>query len=85
MEEQVGILVGLPAPSFEQRQRSLVVTLWRDWLTQEVLDRLGLINASIASYGRRRNQGQEWIGSRSLWQKGLAGILDRLRTGLHAS
>ena len=28
---------GLPEPGFEQRQGSFVVTLWRDWLTEEVL------------------------------------------------
>jgi len=28
---------GLPEPEFEQRGGSFVVTLWRDWLTQEVL------------------------------------------------
>lgn len=28
---------GLPEPSFEQRGASFVVTLWRDWLTAEVL------------------------------------------------
>jgi ATP-dependent DNA helicase RecG len=29
--------VGLPEPQFEQRAGSFVVTLWRDWLTDEVL------------------------------------------------
>jgi predicted HTH transcriptional regulator len=28
---------GLPEPDFEQRQGSFVNTLWRDWLTKEVL------------------------------------------------
>ena len=28
---------GLPAPAFEQRGDSFVVTLWRDWLTEETL------------------------------------------------
>lgn len=28
---------GLPEPDFELRQGSFVITLWRDWLTQEVL------------------------------------------------
>jgi len=28
---------GLPEPDFEQRQGSFVVTIWRDWLTGEVL------------------------------------------------
>ena len=28
---------GLPEPQFEQRSGSFVITLWRDWLTMEVL------------------------------------------------
>jgi predicted HTH transcriptional regulator len=33
---------GLPEPDFEQRGSQFVVTLWRDWLTEEVLSGLGL-------------------------------------------
>ena len=33
---------GLPEPQFEQRSGSFVITLWRDWLTAEVMDRLDL-------------------------------------------
>jgi predicted HTH transcriptional regulator len=33
---------GLPAPNFELRQGSFVLTLWRDRLTEEVLAGLGL-------------------------------------------
>lgn len=33
---------GLPEPGFEQRQGSFVVTLWRDWLTDEVIAGLDL-------------------------------------------
>jgi ATP-dependent DNA helicase RecG len=33
---------GLPEPQFEQRGGFFVVTLWRDWLTAELLARLGL-------------------------------------------
>jgi predicted HTH transcriptional regulator len=33
---------GLPEPEFEQRAGQWVVTLWRDWLTLDVMDRLGL-------------------------------------------
>lgn len=32
----------LPEPKFEQRSGSFVITLWRDWLTDEVLERLHL-------------------------------------------
>jgi predicted HTH transcriptional regulator len=33
---------GLPEPDFEQRAGQWVVTLWRDWLTEEFLAALGL-------------------------------------------
>lgn len=33
---------GLPPPQFEQRGRQFVVTIWRDWLTDAVMDELGL-------------------------------------------
>jgi len=33
---------GLPEPDFEQRSDSFVITLWRDWLTEEVMTGLGL-------------------------------------------
>ena len=33
---------GLPEPEFEQRGGEFVVTLWRDWLTEAVIAKLGL-------------------------------------------
>ena len=33
---------GLPEPQFEQRSGSFVLTLWRDWLTADMLAGLGL-------------------------------------------
>ena len=33
---------GLPEPEFEQRGGSFVVTLWRDWLTDDVIQSLGI-------------------------------------------
>ena len=33
---------GLPAPDFEQRAGQFVTTLWRDWLTGSLLEKLGL-------------------------------------------
>lgn len=33
---------GLPEPQFEQRSGSFVLTLWRDWLTDEVLKQLDI-------------------------------------------
>ena len=35
---------GLPEPDFEQRGPHFVTTLWRDWLTVEVMDQLGLMD-----------------------------------------
>lgn len=32
----------LPQPEFELRQGSFVVTMWRDWLTDEVLQNTSL-------------------------------------------
>ncbi len=32
----------LPEPDFEERESFFVVTLWRDWITREVLSRLDL-------------------------------------------
>ncbi len=33
---------GLPAPDFELRAGSFVLTLWRDWLTEATVDKLKL-------------------------------------------
>jgi ATP-dependent DNA helicase RecG len=38
---------GLPEPQFEQRSGSFVITLWRDWLTAEVLAELDLNNRQV--------------------------------------
>jgi predicted HTH transcriptional regulator len=38
---------GLPAPDFEQRQGSFVLTIWRDWLTTEALSQLQLNERQI--------------------------------------
>ncbi len=35
---------GLPEPDFEQRGPHFVVTLWRDWLTTDVVEQLSLNN-----------------------------------------
>ena len=53
---------GLPEPSFELRQGSFVLTLWRDWLTEEVMVELGLNDrqrlgiALVKSQGRITNR-----------------------------
>jgi ATP-dependent DNA helicase RecG len=33
---------GLPEPDFEERAGQFVTTLWRDWLTEEVMTSMGL-------------------------------------------
>lgn len=38
----------LPEPDFEQRAGQWVVTLWRDWLTEEVIDALKLNDRQVA-------------------------------------
>ena len=40
---------GLPLPQFEQRGNQFVVTLWRDWLTAEVLAGMGLNDRQMAA------------------------------------
>ena len=53
---------GLPEPQFEQRSGSFVITLWRDWLTAEVMDRFGINDrqriaiAIVKSQGRITNR-----------------------------
>jgi len=54
---------GLPEPDFEQRGPHFVVTLWRDWLTDEVLARYNLNNrqkqaVSYAKVAGRINNAQ---------------------------
>ncbi len=39
----------LPVPQFEQRGNQFVVTLWRDWLTADVLAGLGLSQRQVQS------------------------------------
>ena len=40
---------GLPEPDFEQRGPYFVVTVWRDWLTDEVLAGLKLTDRQMAA------------------------------------
>lgn len=39
---------GLPEPQFEQRSGSFVITLWRDWLTDKVIESLRLNDRQIS-------------------------------------
>jgi ATP-dependent DNA helicase RecG len=49
---------GLPEPDFEQRGPYFVVTVWRDWLTEEVMKRLALGGAvmHLKAHGRITNR-----------------------------
>jgi len=39
---------GLPEPEFEQRSGSFVITLWRDWLTDKVIESLRINDRQIS-------------------------------------
>lgn len=61
---------GLPEPDFEQRGPHFVVTLWRDWLTDEIMASLGLSDRQrqavrfVKSNGRiTSGEYQEQIGA----------------------
>jgi predicted HTH transcriptional regulator len=62
---------GLPQPDFELRQGSFVVTLWRDWLTDEVLAGLNLnarqlkILSHLKKYRKITNSEIQEIGGAS--------------------
>ncbi|RLC08003.1 MAG: hypothetical protein DRH43_10795, partial [Deltaproteobacteria bacterium] len=47
---------GLPEPDFEQRGPHFVVTLWRDWLTDEVLASYDLNSRQLRLMGLLRTQ-----------------------------
>ena len=49
---------GLPAPDFELRQGSFVLTLWRDWLTDEVLGGLNLNERQLLAVRALKSKGQ---------------------------
>jgi len=50
--------VNLPEPDFEQRAGQWVVTLWRDWLTDAIMDRLGLneLERKLVTYIKTNKQ-----------------------------
>lgn len=49
---------GLPTPQFEQRGGSFVTTLWRDWLTDEVLSGLGLNERQMQAIAHVKRSGR---------------------------
>jgi len=63
---------GLPEPQFEQREGFFVITLWRDWLTTEILAGLNLNERQVKAIGYMKTIGeisnseyQELTGSHS--------------------
>jgi hypothetical protein len=49
---------GLPEPQFEQRSGFFVVTLWRDWLTNEVIAKLGLNDRQLQAVAHVKKTGR---------------------------
>lgn len=49
---------GLPEPDFEERRGSIVVTLWRDWLTNELVDSLALSGRQRQAIDHVRKHGR---------------------------
>jgi len=48
----------LPDPSFELRAGSFVITLWRDWLTDDVLAGLGLNERQVQAVAHVKRHGK---------------------------
>ena len=49
---------GLPEPDFEQRAGQWVVTLWRDWLTDEVMAKLDLNDRQVRAVAQAKSKGR---------------------------
>lgn len=49
---------GLPEPDFEERHGSVVVTLWRDWLTAEIVVALQLNDRQVVGLALLRAEGK---------------------------
>jgi ATP-dependent DNA helicase RecG len=48
----------LPEPDFEQRGGEFVTTVWRDWLTASVLDKLGLSERQVQAVAHIKRHGR---------------------------
>jgi len=86
---------GLPEPDFEQRGPHFVVTLWRDWLTDDIMATLGLKERQIKAiahvkiYGQIKNKDYRRLtgvinrtASRDLEDLVLKGVLRKIgKTG----
>jgi len=65
--------MGLPEPEFEQRTALWAVTLWRDWLTVDVLAGLGLNDHQVKIIAHVKTHGH--ITNREC--QGITGVTDR--------
>ena len=83
----------LPEPDFEQRGGEFMVTVWRDWLTEQVVATLGLNDRQIRvlghlkTVGRITNQEYQQItgatkktASRDLAEMSAQGVVERIGT-----
>jgi predicted HTH transcriptional regulator len=88
---KVCLAANLPAPTFEQRQGSFIVTLWRDWLTDDVLATLNLNERQLKAIAflklhgrittreyREATGASERTASRDLSAMEKLGLLDRV-------
>jgi ATP-dependent DNA helicase RecG len=64
---------GLPSPDFEERAGQFVATLWRDWLTEEVMAGLGVSERQIKAIVHVKVNGR--ITNKEYQQ--LTGVTDR--------
>jgi ATP-dependent DNA helicase RecG len=67
------IEAGLPEPQFEQRSGFFVITLWRDWLTDEVLSKYNLNERQLLAIAYVKRTGQV---ANSMYQQ-LIGVAKR--------
>jgi predicted HTH transcriptional regulator len=76
---------GLPEPEFEQRGAEFVVTLWRDWLTETVIAKLGLnqrqkkVAVHLREVGRITNADYQRVtgATRKTSMRDLADLVNR--------
>jgi len=76
---------GLPAPEFAQRGNQFVVTIWRDWLTEAVINKLDITSrqrqgiSQIKKTGKITNSGyQELTGvTRKTASRDLDGLVEK--------
>jgi hypothetical protein len=64
---------GIPEPDFQQRGPHFIVTLWRDWLTEEFLNRFDLNDSQIKAIAFLKRMGRI---SNAEYQN-LSGVTDR--------